>query len=171
MKIRRAMLFDLNSVSAIYEEIHQAEAAGKCTTGWLRGVYPVRATAEAALQRGDLFVLEDGSRVLGAALINQIQPEAYRGAPWRYEGEVCVLHTLVISPRAQSRGAGRSFVEFYEQYALEHGWYELRIDTNERNTRARDFYARMGYREIGIVPTVFNGIPDVQLVLLEKNLS
>ena len=28
-----------------------------------------------------------------------------------------------------------------------------------------------GYREIGIVPTVFNGIPGVGLVLLEKNLE
>ena len=29
---------------------------------------------------------------------------------------------------------------------------------------------KMGYKEIGIVPTVFNGIPGVNLVLLEKNL-
>ena len=28
-----------------------------------------------------------------------------------------------------------------------------------------------GYTEIGIVPTVFNGIEDVQLVLLEKYLG
>ena len=36
---------------------------------------------------------------------------------------------------------------------------------------ARRLYARLGYREIGIVPTVFNGIPGVDLVLLEKNLE
>ena len=28
-----------------------------------------------------------------------------------------------------------------------------------------------GYREIGIVPIVFNGIPGAGLVLLEKNLA
>lgn len=28
-----------------------------------------------------------------------------------------------------------------------------------------------GYREIGIVPIVFNGIPGAGLVLLEKNLE
>ena len=170
MQIRRATLFDLNGVSAVYEDIHNAEESGKITTGWIRGVYPTRATAEAALQRGDLFVLEENNQILGSALINQIEVDVYRDAPWRYDGEVCVLHTLVISPRAQGKGAGRRFVEFYEQYAYDHGWYELRIDTNERNTRARDMYARMGYREIAVVPTVFNGIPDVNLVLLEKNL-
>ncbi len=170
MTIRRATLFDLAGVSAVYDEIHDAEASGRITTGWIKGVYPTRATAEAALQRGDLFVMEEDNLILGSALINQIQVDVYEGAPWRYDGEVCVLHTLVISPKAQGKGAGRQFVEYYEQYAFDHGWYELRIDTNEKNTRARDMYARMGYREIAVVPTVFNGIPDVNLVLLEKNL-
>ena len=170
MNIRRATLFDLPGVAKVYEEIHGAEEAGLITTGWIRGVYPVRATAEAALQRGDLFILEKGNQVLGSAIINRIQVDVYESAPWRYDDEVCVLHTLVISPRSRRKGYGRAFVEFYEDYALDHDLYELRMDTNARNTVARDMYARMGYREIAVVPTVFNGIPDVQLVLLEKNL-
>ena len=32
-------------------------------------------------------------------------------------------------------------------------------------------YKRLGYQEIGIVPTSFNGIPGVNLVLIEKNLG
>lgn len=171
MNIRRATLFDLPGVAAVYDEIHDAEEAGSITTGWIRGVYPVRATAEAALQRGDLFVMEEKNRILGAALINQAEVDVYSDAPWKYDGEVCVLHTLVISPKKQGRGLGRAFVEFYEEYAFDHEWYELRLDTNARNTLARDMYARMGYKEIAIVPTVFNGIPDVELVLLEKNLK
>lgn len=170
MNIRRAMLFDLNGVAKLYEEIHSAEEAGLITTGWIRGVYPVRATAEAALQRGDLFVLEEGNRILGSAIINRTQVDVYADAPWRYDEEACVLHTLMISPRSQKKGYGRAFVEFYEEYAFERDLFELRLDTNARNTRARDMYARMGYREVAVVPTVFNGIPDVQLVLLEKNL-
>lgn len=171
MNIRRATLFDLPGVAAVYDEIHDAEEAGSITTGWIRGVYPVRATAEAALQRGDLFVMEEKNRILGAALINQTEVDVYADAPWKYDGEVCVLHTLVISPKKQGRGLGRAFVEFYEEYAFDHEWYELRLDTNARNTLARDMYARMGYKEIAIIPTVFNGIPDVELVLLEKNLK
>ena len=45
------------------------------------------------------------------------------------------------------------------------------MDTNARNLTARQLYAKLGYREIAIVPTVFNGIPGVDLVLLEKHLS
>ena len=68
-------------------------------------------------------------------------------------------------------GLGRRFVDFYETYARENGCCELRIDTNERNLVARRMYKKLGYREIAVVPAVFNGIPDVNLVLLEKYLD
>ena len=84
------------------------------------------------------------------------------------EDQVCVLHTLVISPRAKRRGLGKKFACFYEEYAAETGCSELRIDTNARNLPARAMYKSLGYREIDVVPTVFNGIPGVNLVLLEK---
>ncbi len=173
MNIRRAMVFDLSGVVKLYDEAHDAEERGRITTGWVRGVYPVRATAEAALQRGDLFVMEEDNQIYGTALINQLQVDCYAGAAWEYQvpdTQVCVLHTLVISPKKAGRGLGSEFVRFYEQYALEHGWRELRLDTNAINTRARALYRKHGYREIGIVPTVFNGIPEVSLVLLEKHL-
>lgn len=171
--IRAATAFDLSSVARLYEEIHDAEAAGLVSTGWLRGVYPTAATAEAALRRGDLFVLETAGGILGAAVINQLQVDVYAGAPWEFDAPrdaVCVLHTLVISPRAGRRGLGKRFVGFYEDHARRLGCTELRIDTNARNTAARAMYAALGYREVAVVPTVFNGIPDVDLVLLEKRL-
>lgn len=172
--IRRAAAEDLPAVARIYEDILDAQDAGELTVGWARGVYPTAATAEAALGRGDLFVLEEDGAVLGAAVINRLQVDVYALAPWEHEaadGEVCVLHTLVISPSAARRGLGKRFVRFYEDYARDHGMSELRIDTNARNARARAMYAGLGYREVAIVPTVFNGIPNVELVLLEKNLD
>ena len=172
--IRKATAADLSAVEAIYDEIHGAEEKGIITTGWLKGIYPVRAVAERALQRDDLFVMEEDGVICGAALINQIQVDVYAGAPWKHDvpdDQVCVLHTLVISPKANGRGLGKQFVRFYEDYALKNGMPELRIDTNEKNMRARAMYRKLGYEEIGIVPTVFNGIPDVNLVLLEKYLK
>ena len=45
------------------------------------------------------------------------------------------------------------------------------MDTNEKNTNARKLYKKLGYKEPGIVPCVFNGIDGVQLVCLEKTLK
>ena len=171
MIIRKATNSDISAIEQIYSDIHTAEENGEVTIGWIRGVYPTRATAQAALLRDDLFVAQADGRIVGAAVINQIQVEEYSLGNWQYEaedGEVMVLHTLVVSPETPGKGYGREFVEYYEQYALENGCPYLRIDTNERNVRARAMYKKLGYREVGTVPCDFNGIKGVNMVLLEK---
>lgn len=174
MQFRKATSADIPFVAEIYEEIHTEEEAGRVTIGWERGVYPTKATAEAALERDDLFVgIDDNGNIFGAAIINQQQVDVYEGAAWVYparDEEVMVLHTLVISPKAARRGYGEGFAGFYEDYARGNNCLVLRIDTNERNTRARFMYAKLGYRESDMVPCQFNGIDGVHLVLLEKKL-
>lgn len=172
--IREARPVDLDAIERIYDNIHAAEESGKVKIGWISGVYPVRATAEEAIRRRDMFVFEEDWQILAAAIINKTQVDVYKGANWSFEAdddEVCVLHTLVVEPSCSGRGVGSRFVEFYEKYALSRHCTVLRIDTNAINSAARRLYAKLGYREADIVPCVFNGIPNVNLVLLEKKLK
>lgn len=174
MMIRKATAKDIDAVEKLYDAIHTAEENGKQTIGWIRGIYPVRKTAEMALARDDLFVLEDDGKICGTGILNKIQVDSYAEGHWEHEvpdERVCVLHTLVIDPDSAGKGCGRAFIEYYETYAQENGCTELRIDTNARNAVARTMYKKHGYTEIGIVPTVFNSIEGVQLVLLEKYLG
>ena len=174
MKIRKAAPNDIDAVEKLYDAIHTAEENGKQTIGWIRGIYPVRKTAEMALERDDLFVLEDAGEIHGTGILNKIQVDSYAEGSWEHtvpDEQVCVLHTLVIDPGSAGKGYGKAFIEYYEAYAREIGCTELRIDTNARNVVARAMYKKHGYTEIGIVPTVFNGIDGVQLVLLEKHLG
>ena len=171
---RKATAADIDQITGIYERIHEREQKGLAQIGWLPGVYPVRNTALAALERDDLFVCEDQGAILASAVINRIQVDVYADGAWLYPAEndeVLVLHTLTVDPEVEHRGVGKSFVAFYEQMAAELGCQTLRMDTNAKNTRARAFYQKLGYREADIVPCVFNGIPGVQLVLLEKEVA
>ncbi len=174
-EIRRGREGDIPRIAAIYDCILQDEEEGRRTVGWIRGVYPTEATAREALAAGDLFVMAEGGTVVAAARINRVQAPAYADAPWRCADapaeQVMVLHTLVVDPARGGRGYGAAFVRFYERYALENGCPYLRMDTNAKNAAARRLYGRLGYWEAGIVPCVFNGIPDVQLVCLEKKLG
>ena len=174
MVIRKATAKDIDAVEEIYNEIHTAEEENKQQIGWIRSVYPVRDTAVKAVEREDLFVLENDGKIYGAGIINGIQMDSYVYGDWRHDISadcVCVLHTLVISPKSSGRGYGGSFIDFYEKYALEHGCLELRLDTNVKNEVARAMYKKHGYTEVGIVPTDFNGISGINLVLLEKYLE
>lgn len=173
VNIRKALAADIDAINEIYEHIHTEKEQGQVNTGWIRGVYPTRATAEAALSRNDLFVEEMDGKIVGTAILNQVQVDIYKEAPWQYDvpdEQVMVLHTLVIDPYVKGRGLGTAFVAYYEQYALEHGCFYLRMDTNELNVNARSLYKKLNYNEIAVLPCAFNGIPDVKLVLLEKKL-
>ena len=173
MKFVKADASHIDAVAAIYDRIIDAQDNGGGHVGWQKGVYPTRQTALDSLARGDLLVCVDGGQVAAAAIINRIQVPVYAEVGWLYPAapeEVMVLHTLVVDPLMAGRGYGSKFVDFYEKYALENGCTVLRMDTNEKNAAARRLYARLGYREAGIVPCVFNGIKGVGLVCLEKKV-
>ena len=171
--IRKATESDIPAVAEIYAHILANEDPAKPATGWLKGIYPVEATARAALGRDDLFVCIEDDKVVASAIINRTQVDVYADCKWSLEcedDEVMVLHTLTVEPACTGRGIGRKFVAFYEDYAREHNCKALRIDTNAVNVTARGLYSKLGYTEVGIVPCVFNGIPNVMLVCMEKLL-
>ena len=173
MTFRRAAMRDLDCIAEIYAEIHDAEEAGRVTIGWVRAIYPTRATAESAIRAGIMYVEEADGRIVAAAKIDQQQVPEYAGADWTHdapEDRVLVLHALTVPPSESGRGYGSAFVRYYEDCARERGCPYLRMDTNERNANARALYQKLGYAEIGVVSCVFNGIPGVRLVCLEKTL-
>lgn len=173
MIIRKAEARDLDAIESIYNKILLKEEEGEVTIGWKRGIYPRRETAEAALKREDMFVIEDDGAFVGAGIINKEQVDVYAKAKWKYsaeDSEVMVLHTLVIDPDKSGMGYGKRFVDFYENYARENGCKYLRMDTNERNKPARSLYTKLGFNEIDCLPCVFNGLEGVNLILFEKKL-
>ncbi|MBE6015661.1 MAG: GNAT family N-acetyltransferase [Lachnospiraceae bacterium] len=172
--IRKAGSDDLDRVEEIYNRIHTEEEAGRAGCGWKRGIYPTRDTALQALSRDDLFVMEDEGDVVASAVINSSQMWQYAHIDWAHvakDEEVMVLHTLTVDSEKGGKGYGKAFVSFYEDYALEHKSPELRMDTNERNVRARGMYKKLGYEERGVVFGTFCGLADVNLVCLEKCLE
>lgn len=173
MIIRKAEARDLDAIESIYNKILLKEEEGEVTTGWERGIYPRRETAEAALKRNDMFVIEDDGAFVGAGIINKEQVDVYAKAKWKYsaeDSEVMVLHTLVIDPDKSGMGYGKRFVDFYENYAREKGCKYLRMDTNEKNKAARSLYTKLGFNEIDCLPCIFNGLEGVNLILFEKKL-
>ena len=172
--VRQAVLGDIPQIEAIYDRILTREERGESFAGWIRGVYPTRQTALEALEAGTLFVLEREGAVAAAAKLDQNQVPEYADALWRYPEappeQVMVLHTLVVDPLQAGKGCGTQFVGFYEAHALERGCPYLRMDTNVRNAAARRLYTGLGFWEAGEVACVFNGIPGVRLVCLEKKL-
>lgn len=172
--IRKATAHDIDSIVKIYDAILTKEEAKILTIGWKRGIYPTEDTASLALERDDLYVLEDDGNIVASAIINQTQVPEYKNCEWMFpaeDEEIMVLHTLVVDPEKFSNGYGEIFLDFYESFSMQNGIKYLRMDTNAKNLVARNFYKKRGYAEPGIVSCVFNGIDGVELVCLEKKLN
>lgn len=170
---RKARPEDVAGIERVYNAVHTAEEAGKTTIGWIRGVYPTAATADAAVKCGDMYVYEENGEILASAIINQLQVDVYAGCCWQYsarDNEVMVIHTLCVSPAYFGKGIGTAFIKFYEDLAAKNGCTTLRLDTNHTNKAAQTLYKKLGYTEAGRASCVFNGIPGIELVLLEKRL-
>ena len=85
--------------------------------------------------------------------------------------ESLVIHTLAISPDATHKGYGEAFIRFYEDMGKSLGLKALRLDTNEKNIKSRPFYKSLGYTEVDIVKSNFNGVGIVNLVCIEKKVQ
>lgn len=171
---RKAKEKDVEPITSIYDEVHEEIESGKIWIGWIKGIYPTKDTVIAAINRDDLFVMEEEEKIVGVGIINQQQVDVYRETNWKYpapDHEVMVLHTLAISPKIARKGYGTKFVELYEAYAKEQGCDYLRMDTNERNINARALYKKLGYDEVEMIPCTFNGIEGFHLVMLEKYIG
>ena len=174
MEFRKASIQDLDAISGIYDRIHDGIESGELSIGWERAIYPTRETGKASIEAGDMFVEIDDGVIVACGRINQEQVDVYAQIDWEYpapDDKVMVLHTLSVDPTIHHKGYGSAFVAFYEQYAIEHGCPYLRLDTNGMNAVARKMYAKLGYKEMGTIPCVFNGIPGIPLVCLEKYIG
>jgi GNAT superfamily N-acetyltransferase len=64
------------------------------------------------------------------------------------EGDVAVVHWLLVDPQQRRRGVGRSLVQQLECAAWDAGWRELQLETHVGWTAAVAFYQSMGYASL-----------------------
>ena len=134
---------------------------------------PGPTAAEAALDRGWLYVLEEEGQVAATAILNQEQLPEYRALPWSIpagDEQVFVIHTLCVPPSRSGRGLARTFVAFAEALGREKGCAVMRLDTYEGNQPALAMYPRLGYRTVGKTLFHFHGLIWEDLVCFEKQL-
>ena len=97
-----------------------------------------------------------GERTVGFAL----------SAPGILLGEY--LKLLVVEPERQSQGVGRRLMEELERRAFRH-WPNVYLCVSDFNTRGRQFYYRLGYEEVGILPNLL--LPGKGEVLMRKSIA
>jgi len=152
--IEKGTADDLDELEKLYDELNDYLASTVNYPGWIKGVYPIRETAEQSVRHGDLFVLRMDGIIAGSVILNHEQEEAYDQATWGVEADykdIIVVRTLVVHPRYMNKGVGSELMNFARQYSLSSGMKAIRLDVSVNNTAAIKLYEKAGYSYIGTV--------------------
>jgi GNAT superfamily N-acetyltransferase len=115
---------------------------------------------------GLLFAQADGTRA-GSALVafdtsNLFMLEARR--------DLAALWDLRVKPEFRGHGVGRLLVEATENWARAKGCRSVKIETQNVNVRACEFYAQCGYVLRSIDRFAYDDFPDETQLIFTKEL-
>ncbi len=157
--VERGTTNDVDELEILYDELNDHLSRTVNYPGWIKGIYPIRETAEKVIAEGSLFVLKIDGLIAGSIVLGHTPEAAYEGADWsvRASGrEVVVVRTLVTHPRSMRQGVAGRLMAFAKEYAVSLSAKTIRLDVSVDNLPAIELYERSGYKYVG---TVDLGLP------------
>lgn len=155
MIIEKGCTADIDELEKLYNDLNDYFAATAFNfPGWIKGIYPVRGTAEEGIDEDSLFVLRIDGQIAGSIILNHKPEDAYSGAQWLFEtdySDVFVVHTLVVHPRFMKKGIAVELMNFAEEYARSKNVLAIRLDVSINNHPAIALYEKLGYEYVDTV--------------------
>lgn len=129
--MRPARTGDLSAIVALTEAAYAPYTV-------LFGSPPLPVTEDYAprIERGEVWLLEDGSELAGLIVLERHADHA-------------MIFSVAVSPTFQGKGLGGALLTFADQQARLWRVPEVRLYTNSRMERNIALYAAYGYRETG----------------------
>lgn len=146
--IRKAKPSDLNTIKRLTESCALA-LQEKEIFQWNEH-YPSREKMADDISKEEMFVLEAENEILGIIVLSPVMDEEYIPIAWLTPGgNNLYVHRLAVHPKVWGQGYGQQLMNFAEEFATEHQYDSVRLDTFSRNTRNQQFYESRGYKRLG----------------------
>ena len=150
MKIQLATQKDLNKIMIMYHE---------CVQGMLNlGIdqwneeYPNRDIIKKDIDDQCYYIGILNSEVVAGIRIDNLQDPTYLEIKWNDESnKFMVVHRLGTSRKVWGQGIGKLMMEFAHKFAQSKECKSMRLDTYSNNSKAIDFYQKLGYQKLGSI--------------------
>jgi protein-tyrosine phosphatase len=119
--------------------------------GWQPGEMPL-SSVEGAIDRGEVFVLEDQGELVGSVSVMWSDPVIWGDRP----DDAGYVHGLMVRRSRAGANLGRELLAWAELHIRRHGRPRARLDCVSTNKRLRRYYEDAGYTLVG-----FNDLRDV----------
>jgi GNAT superfamily N-acetyltransferase len=152
VSVRRATLDDLPVVRSLRIQA-VTDSPDDFETTLDRELAKTTADWEEWISLGATFLLEqpDGPKGIVA------------GVPHRDEPSIVFLISMWVHPAVRGTGVADGLVRSVLGWARERGAAEVWLHVDRRNSRARNFYERNGFRPVGEVLRESDGLPELEM--------
>jgi len=130
--------------------------------------YPDAGVFERDAALDQLWLTEDGERIVGVAAITTDQEPEYAEVGWDLRERAVVVHRLVVDPACRGKGVATALMLQAEAVARARGIAVLRVDTNTRNEATQRLFPKLGYAFSGEIGLGFR--PGLRFNCYEKRL-
>ncbi len=114
--------------------------------------YPDNQSIMNDLQEGTLFGILQDEKVIAVVTLNEQYSPQYDALSWSLPTEdYLIVHRLAVHPLHQNKGLAKQIMAFSEEYAREHHYKGIRLDTYSKNPKNLYFYKKLNYKETGEV--------------------
>ncbi|MBQ8238650.1 MAG: GNAT family N-acetyltransferase [Oscillospiraceae bacterium] len=160
--VRAATAADLEEIVKIYDHARSFMRACGNMTQWPDSSYPNLASAREDLEKGVIYVAENGGAVVGTFVMMPGPDDTYvciENGAWRSDAPYGVIH------RVASRGGGVLGAALeYAKTRFDH----IRMDTHADNAPMRHLLEKSGFSHRGTI-YVSDGTPRMAFDLLKED--
>lgn len=152
MKLQTAIISDLESIIAFYDDVIDCTLLINQHARWSKGKHPTAQGIWHYIEEGCMYLYVDGDRIKGAMAVTMRQGEEYHPVEWSVKAEddeVAVIHILGVHPDFQGMGIASGMVQEAIGLARSKGRKAVRLDTLASNTPAQNLYKRLGFKYCG----------------------
>ena len=113
--------------------------------------YPSKEKLATDIDKKELFKLVNTeNEIIGIIVLSTDMDKEYLPIQWITENKNNLyVHRLATEPSFWGLGNGKKLMDFAEDYARDHQYTSVRLDTFSQNKRNHRFYESRGYKRLG----------------------
>lgn len=109
-------------------------------------MYPSKEILQLDIELQQIWKIADENTVIGIVVLSEIEDSEYENVKWLTSNDRNLyIHRLAVNPDFQGNGYAQKLMSFAENYAKEHQFNSIRLDTFSQNKRNQDFYEKRNY--------------------------
>ena len=114
--------------------------------------YPSKEVLQKDIELQQIWKLQEDDKIIGIIVLTEIEDKEYKNVQWLIKNSKNLyIHRLAILPNFQGKGNAQKLMEFAENYAKEHNFKSIRLDTFSQNKRNQLFYEKRNYAKLASI--------------------